>query len=163
MASTLLLTFTHFTTRVRFLFSVQVIAGLKGLRNAQYLSSDVSSLVRSYATNKDVPLRVRIAALQTLAVNSSDEAVRLIKYFINLHEFSVKQNVDFKFFIIFQLLQTKKTALALFQSKEEDSEFRITAFLVYTDSPNAETAITVKNLLDEELSDQGMDGLIILT
>lgn len=58
-------------------FYLQVIASLKGLRNARHLSSDVSSLVRSYATNKDVPNRVRIAALQTLAVNSSDEAVRL--------------------------------------------------------------------------------------
>lgn len=76
---------------------------------------------------------------------------------------SIKQNIDIKFRIDFKLLQTKKTALALFQSKEEDSELRIGAFLVYVDSPNAETAITVKNLLDEELSDQGMECLIGLT
>ena len=56
-------------------FLQQVIASFKGLRNARYLSAEVSSLVRNYATNKDLPNRVRIAALQTLAVNSSEEAV----------------------------------------------------------------------------------------
>lgn len=43
----------------------------------------------------------------------------------------------------------------MFQSLEEDAELRISAFLVYVDTPTAETAITLKNLLDEEKSDQG--------
>lgn len=53
------------------------------------------------------------------------------------------------------LFQIKKEALNLFQNIHIDSEIRIAAFLLFINSPDAETAETIKTLLDIERSDQG--------
>lgn len=54
------------------------------------------------------------------------------------------------------LLQNRKLALEILKSKEEDPEMRINGFLVYVNDPAPESAEIIKNLLDNEESDQGM-------
>lgn len=53
------------------------------------------------------------------------------------------------------MLQLRETALNVLKNKEEDSELRIKAYLALVDCPNAEVAKALKELIDNELSNQG--------
>lgn len=58
--------------------------------------------------------------------------------------------------------QVLKVAEQILTNQDEDSEVRIQAFLLLIDSPSAQTAETVKNVIDSERSDQGTNQLKFL-
>lgn len=53
----------------------QVISSLKGIRNARFMTPEVSNAVITYAQNTQIPARLRVAAIQALTANVSQPEV----------------------------------------------------------------------------------------